>query len=103
MDNRLIFLSRLATFDDGVTQKDKGATRWMVVAQRKLEIVKREALETSRALCHFIVGWQGDVVRGSQDLGLHPNVGWRALWYGVGQNEFVVPEKAGLDGRAETR
>ena len=23
MDNRLIFLSRLATFDDGVTQKDK--------------------------------------------------------------------------------
>ena len=28
MDNRLIFLSRLATFDDGVTQKDKGATGW---------------------------------------------------------------------------
>ena len=29
MDNRLIFLSRLATFDDGVTQKDRGVGRWM--------------------------------------------------------------------------
>ena len=29
MDNRSIFLSRLATFDDGVTQKDKRSTRWM--------------------------------------------------------------------------
>ena len=28
MDNRSTFLSRLATFDDGVTQKDKRSTRW---------------------------------------------------------------------------
>src|ERR1051325_4706611 len=28
MDNRLIFLSRLVTFDDGVTQKEKRSTRW---------------------------------------------------------------------------
>jgi hypothetical protein len=28
MDNRSIFLSRLATFDDGVTQKDKRSTGW---------------------------------------------------------------------------
>ena len=28
MDNRSIFLSRLATFDDGVTQKDRRATGW---------------------------------------------------------------------------
>ena len=29
MDNRSTFLSRLVTFDDGVTQKDKRSTRWM--------------------------------------------------------------------------
>jgi len=28
MDNRLIFLSRLVTFDDGVTQKDKRVGWW---------------------------------------------------------------------------
>ena len=28
MDNRSIFLSRLATFDDGVTQKDRRSTGW---------------------------------------------------------------------------
>ena len=28
MDNRLIFRSRLVTFDDGVTQKDREATGW---------------------------------------------------------------------------
>jgi len=28
MDNRLIFLSRLVTFDDGVTQKDTRVGWW---------------------------------------------------------------------------
>src|SRR6516165_4023347 len=28
MDSRPIFLPRLATFDDGVTQKDRRSTRW---------------------------------------------------------------------------
>jgi len=35
MDNRSIFRSRLVTFDDGVTQKDKRSTWWMVVGECK--------------------------------------------------------------------
>jgi len=49
----------------------------------------------------FIVGWPRDVFRRSQDCGVYLEVGWRVLWYGVSQNEFVVREKASLDGRAD--